>query len=209
MTHSLHRQGKPAELENDYVILITPAAGINHQGTARKLKEILDYIEMLGPSNIGGYETGSIHAGYTFEQIRSGLDRAKVPRVRCCFSDFEKIRRLVEFIKQKDYGISVTVSGLTENIQDMCKDLQIRPHSINLSLGFHGRTDLLPDEEVLKMVTMCGHGMVGAGLVRELMKEVRAGRMKPEDAAREVSKPCVCGIFNTRRAQGFFESLAP
>jgi len=34
MTHSLHRMGKEEDLQRDYVLLVTPAAYINHEGTA-------------------------------------------------------------------------------------------------------------------------------------------------------------------------------
>jgi hypothetical protein len=36
-------------------------------------------------------------------------------------------------------GLSVTVSGLIEEIFDICKELGIKPHSINLSLGVWGK----------------------------------------------------------------------
>jgi len=122
-----------------------------------------------------------------------------VPRLRCCFSDLDKIRKVIKFIKEKDYGLSVTVSGLIRNLDEVNKELGIKPHSINFSLGFHGRTDLLPDSAVLEVVTMCGHGMVGAPLVEHCMNEVKAGRMSPEEAGCELSKPCICGIFNTEK----------
>ena len=41
MTHSLHRRGAPETLENDYVLLVTPAVGINHVGSKEKLQKIL------------------------------------------------------------------------------------------------------------------------------------------------------------------------
>ena len=37
MTHSLHRTGTCASLKNDYVILITPAVGVNHYDSKEKL----------------------------------------------------------------------------------------------------------------------------------------------------------------------------
>ncbi|MEW6547683.1 MAG: hypothetical protein AB1446_12345 [Bacillota bacterium] len=201
MTHSLHRIGSEASLERDYVVLITPAAGINHEGSAAKLKEILDFIAQLGPTNIGGYETGSIYAGYGVEDIKHGLDRAVVPRVRCCFSDLDKVKRLVEFVRARDYGLSVTVSGLVANVRRMCAELGVRPHSVNLSLGFHGRTDLLPESEVLEIVTMCGHGMLGPRFVSSVMDRVSSGQLSPREGARELARPCVCGIFNVDRAE--------
>ena len=43
---------------------------------------------------------------------------------------FEALRQ----IKELDLGLSVTVSGLNEDILDMCKELDISPHSVNYSL---------------------------------------------------------------------------
>jgi len=93
------------------------------------------------------------------------------------------------------------VSGLLANVRRMCAELGLRPHSVNLSLGFHGRTDLLPEPEVLEIVTMCGHGMVGSRLVRSVVERVRTGQLSPREGARELARPCVCGIFNVDRAE--------
>ena len=74
------------------------------------------------------------------------------------------------------------------------------PHTVEHSLGVWGKTDLLPDEEVLQISTMCGHGMVSFGLIEKAVADVKAGRSTPEQAARELAAPCVCGIFNPTRA---------
>jgi hypothetical protein len=42
--------------------------------------------------------------------------------------------------------------------------------------------------------------MVPPGVVEQLREDVRAGRRKPEDAARELATFCPCGIFNPVRA---------
>jgi DNA polymerase elongation subunit (family B) len=198
MTHSLHRTGTPESLREDYVVLVTPAVGINNQGSQDKLREILDFIFELGPTNIGSYETGTIFSGATIEEIKAKL--SETPRVRVCFSSKEKVKRLIQFIKERDYGLSVTVSGLIDEIQDMANELGIKPHSVNLSLGVHGKVEDLPSPEVLEFVTMCGHGMISASLVEKLIEGVKEGRYTPEKAAEEMARPCVCGIFNTERA---------
>ncbi|BCV24816.1 hypothetical protein [Gelria sp. Kuro-4] len=198
MTHSLHRTGTPESLREDYVVLVTPAVGINNQGSQDKLREILDFIFDLGPTNIGSYETGTIFSGATIEEIKAKL--SETPRVRVCFSSKEKVKHLIQFIKERDYGLSVTVSGLIDEVQGMARELGIKPHSVNLSLGVHGKVEDLPSPEVLEFITMCGHGMISASLVKKLIEGVKEGRYTPEKAAEEMARPCVCGIFNTERA---------
>lgn len=201
MTHSLHRLGTVESLENDFVFLITPAAGINDRGALDKLLEVLDYIEDLGPDNIGDFFSGTVHAGHSFDDIRAGLKRAQVPRIRCCFDDAQKVRKLLGFVKDKDYGLSVTVSGLVDSIRTMTDELSIEPHSINLSMGVYGRTDRLPvSSHVMEIVSMCGHGMISPQLVESLVSDIASGRLSPEDAAKSLAHPCICGIFNTQRA---------
>ena len=68
------------------------------------------------------------------------------------------------------------------------------------SLGRIGRTDLLPPNEILEIATMCGHSMVSVNFINEMIEKCRKGKCTPEQAAAELFKPCMCGIFNTDRA---------
>lgn len=203
MTHSLHRRGTCKNLKDDYVVLVTPAVGINHEGSKEKLRKILDRVFQLGPNNIGSYETGTIFTGATLSEIKETL--SETPRVRCCFDDREKVKELLSYIREEGFGLSVTVSGLIHDVEDMCQELDIKPHSINLSLGLFGRTHALPVEDVLEYVTMCGHGMISKDLVKKLIEDVRSGKKDKEEAATLMAQPCICGIFNTERAQRLLE----
>ncbi|MHB8926388.1 MAG: hypothetical protein ACYC9Q_01820 [Bacillota bacterium] len=207
MTHSLHRRGSAESLQDDYVILATPAAGVNHEGSKDKLRRILDIIYELEPVNIGSYECGTILTGATLDEIKAKL--AEVPRVRCVFSDRAKIKELVRQIKDLDLGVSITLSGLTEEVVGLAGELGLEPHSINFSLDIWGKKEALPSEEVLEFVTMCGHGMVSRHLVERLIDQVKRGRRTPHQAAILVAQPCVCGIFNVDRAERLFERFTP
>ena len=207
MTHSLHRRGSAESLQNDYVILATPAVGFNQEGSKEKLLKMLDIIYELGPTNIGSYECGTIYSGATFEQIREKL--SGVPRVRCSFADKAKVREFVRRVKELDLGLSLTISGLTSEVEEMAREMGIRPHSVNLSLNIWGKTGDLPSEEVLEFLTMCGHGMVSRHLVERLLEQVKAGRRTPRQAAILVAQPCVCGIFNVERAEKLFGRHVP
>jgi hypothetical protein len=63
-----------------------------------------------------------------------------------------------------------------------------------------GRTELLPDERILDIETMCGHSLVSDHLTRRLIDKVRKGKMTAEEAGLELGKQCVCNYFNQVRA---------
>lgn len=199
MTHSLHRRGCKESLKDDFVILITPAVGINHENSGPMLWKILDIITDVGPNNIGSYETGTIYTGVTIEQIKESMP--ETPRVRCCFDSKEKMFEVLKRIKELDAGLSVTISGINEDVLEMANKLDIKAHSINYSLGIFGRTELLPPEEVMEFITMCGHGMISKDLVIKTINDVRKGKKTLRDAAKIIAQPCVCGIFNVDRAE--------
>jgi predicted transcriptional regulator len=199
MSHSLHRRGCKESLKDDFVILITPSVGINHENSGPMLWKILDIITDVGPNNIGSYETGTIYTGVTIEQIKESMP--ETPRVRCCFDSKEKMLEVLKRIKELDAGLSVTISGINEDVLEMANKLDIKAHSINYSLGIFGRTELLPPEEVMEFITMCGHGMISKDLVIKTINDVRKGKKTLRDAAKIIAQPCVCGIFNVDRAE--------
>lgn len=199
MSHSLHRRGCNESLKDDFVILITPSVGINHENSGPMLWKILDIITDVRPNNIGSYETGTIYTGVTIEQIKESMP--ETPRVRCCFDSKEKMFEVLKRIKELDAGLSVTVSGINEDVLEMANKLDIKAHSINYSLGIFGRTELLPPEEVMEFITMCGHGMISKDLVIKTINDVRKGKKTLKDAAKIIAQPCVCGIFNVDRAE--------
>ncbi len=199
MTHSLHRRGTKENLTNDFVVLATPAVGINQEGSKEKLIDLLDKIFELEPTNIGSYETGTIYSGATIEEIKNRL--SETPRVRCCFNDKNKVRELVRYAKDMGFGLSITISGLIDDVKAIAAEEGITPHSINLSLKTHGNMELLPGQAVLEFVTMCGHGMVSRYLVDYVIRRIESGKMDIEKGAKILAKPCICGIFNTARAE--------
>jgi hypothetical protein len=99
------------------------------------------------------------------------------------------------------------VSGLTENIHECCHKVGLTPHTIVMSLGIWGRTDLLGEEKIQRVATMCGHGLVSYNLIRELAEQVQDGRLTARKAGEMLAKPCICGIFNPERAAELIEEL--
>lgn len=207
MTHSLHRRGNEESLKDDFVLLVTSAYGYNHEGSKEKMRKILDEVFAFEPCNIGSYDTGTILSGVDIQEIRAALN--DVPRIRCAFSSKEKMKAVLQRIKELDLGLSVTVSGLTDEILDIARELDIKPHCANLSLEIWGNVEKLPSEEVLEHITMCGHGLISSGLVEKCIQSVKEGRLTPRQAAVKISHPCVCGIYNPDRAEKLMEKYVP
>ena len=97
-------------------------------------------------------------------------------------------------------GISVTVSGLIDEVIPLAQELGIKPHTVNLSMGILGKTDKLADEDVLEFTTMCGHALISANLVKKGIKDVACGIKTPSEASMMIGTPCVCGIYNLDRS---------
>jgi hypothetical protein len=96
-----------------------------------------------------------------------------------------------------------------EPVRCCCSDLGLEPapHTVNHSLGVWGRTETLPEQDVLEISTMCGHGMVAFGLIRDMVAEVKAGRLTVREAAERLAEPCECGVFNPDRAAALLERI--
>lgn len=197
MTHSLHRTGSSQSLANDFVLLITPALGINQKGAAAKMQQALDVILAAGPVNIGFYGMGSISSGLDPKRVREHL--TDTSRLRCCFDDMERLRSALIDLQQLDLGLSVTVSGDIASILETAEEIGLTPHTANLSLGVFGRTERLPEQEILDASTMCGHGMISFALIRERVDALRSKSIDLEEAVHDLSRPCSCGIVNLTR----------
>ena len=207
MSHSLHRRGSMESLRHDYLLLVTAASGINSANSKEKLRRVLDLVWEIGPINTGSNEVGTILSGVSVEEIKAGF--TEVPRVRCVFDSEEKMREIIGRLIEMDLGIAVTVSGPRAEVEKMCRDFGIKPHSANFSLDIWGRREKLPPEEILEFITMCGHGMISKALVVDTIERVKAGKMTPEEGAVRMGSPCVCGFFNPTRAIMALEKYVP
>lgn len=197
MTHTLHRQGTNDNLTNDYVVLTMSAKGINEKDSADKMRKFLRIAQRRNPVNMGDMITGNIYSVGIDEVIDKAKDTSIVHAV---FTDIGKVAKLIQEVKDADLGISVIISGLFDSVRECCQKTGLSLHTLEHSLGIWGKTDKLPNMGLLEVTTMCGHGMVAANLVISVTKDIRAGRLTPEDAARELAKQCCCGVFNPIRA---------
>lgn len=213
MTHTLYRQGSCESLKKDFPVLAMVARQIDNvddaakQRTVEKLRAIFDVFWRYEPTNIGSCYVPSTKAhGTSHAELRAGLKANGF--VGCVFSERESLRDALKELKERDFGISIVVSGLKDEVFEVCDEVGLQPHTIDLSLGIWGKQSLLPKVELLEITTMCGHAMTSTGLVLDMVNQVRGGHMTAGQAATELAKPCVCGIFNQRRAAELIEHLA-
>jgi hypothetical protein len=204
MSHSLHRYGTPENLQNDYTFYARTSRWVNREGCGPKLRKILEIVLSEKPVNYGSSHSGkSFKAGLDPEKYARTLDKAY--GVACCFPDLEPIRNVLKKLKEEDIGISIVVSGLIDELVATAHSIGLKPHTAFLSLGIHGKKAALPEDRVLEMTTMCGHGMVASNLTQLVIEKVKSKEMTPEKGADLLAQPCPCGIFNTARCEALLK----
>jgi len=205
MTHTLHRQGTPDSLCEDYPMLAIRAKGFNDQGNVWRLLKILEMASRYPIVNFADVKNGSKFTTDLDTILNTDKD---LPMVQMVFTNRDDMTRFMEDLKRADLGISVVASGLFEEIFRCCKKAGLTPHSVNYSLGVHGRTEKLPPKEILEITTMCGHGLVSRNLVTKLVSHIKKGKESGSSAAEKLAKDCICGIFNPVRAAKLLEAVA-
>jgi hypothetical protein len=111
----------------------------------------------------------------------------------------EEILNAVKEIKLEELGIPIVVAGLFDEVFNICEIVGTEPHTVNLCAGTLGKLELLPEDSVLELVTMCGHGRVSSNLALHLIERIREKEITAEEAALEIGKQCTCNIFNPVR----------
>jgi hypothetical protein len=72
---------------------------------------------------------------------------------------------------------------------------------VGYSLGFEGKTEKLPNSQVMALSTMCGHGMISHSMAKKMIDFVKENRRTPEQTAGYLARFCSCGVFNPSRAR--------
>jgi hypothetical protein len=198
MTHTLHRRGDVNDLREDYVLLFMQARGVNREGNEAKMGQLWDVISHYEPKlvNFGNMEDGNSHTA-TMEAFK----KATWYMGHAVFKDRETLKDCLKELKDRDIGISVVVSGIYEEVERLCSEIGLAPHTVEHSLGVHGKMDNLPEENVLQITTMCGHALISSNLVIQIVEDIRQGKISHERGALELSRICDCGIFNPCRAE--------
>jgi hypothetical protein len=205
MTHTLHRCGDRRSLEKDYVILAYAARGFNLEGYEPKFKQIAEIFAKHNPVNmmIATAEGPVYMAGGKSPQEIIGeiSDKFIIPIAHAVYTDKEVVKRVLKELKEADLGISIVISGIFDEIFSLCKEVSIEgPFTVNMSLGIMGKTKRLPRQELLDITTMCGHALVSENLIKKQIEEVKNGKKTAEEAAMELARQCICGVFNPTRA---------
>lgn len=204
MTHTLHRQGELENLREDFIVFTMSAKTVNAKGSAEKMRRFFEILEKYKSVNYGDMKTGTMLKSER-NTIYDGIQDTSI--VHFVFTDKEIVGKILDDLKRAELGTSIVLSGLVDSIDQLCKKVGLKMHTVEFSGGVHGKLELLPERPILEITTMCGHGMVANNLVREMAKQIKKGGKTVQEAALELAKPCHCGIFNPKRAQIMLEKL--
>lgn len=192
MTHSLHRKGNIEDLKRDYVILAMLAAGINdkYPDSRKKLIRIGEILNQHNPINLMPDVAWKIS-----------------PIITATFTDVETVKKVMKTLKEENIGVSIVISGLLSEIQNIATKVDLNLHTVHLSLGIFGKKALLPSEKILEITTMCGHHCISSQSVEYYVQMIKKGKISVKEAAIKLTRPCVCGIFNLSRAVQILNAL--
>jgi len=213
MTNTLHRYGSSESFRDDYVVFAIPSKGRNDEGCVPKLRRFLELALPFGPVNLGDARHGGAlrpsrrlnplahwkrDLRPDFRAVIDGVDAFTT--VAAVFDDRAAAEGHLKAARAADLGLCVNISTSIEDGKQCCHAAGSPRHSVGYSLGFEGKTEKLPNTQVLMLTTMCGHGMVSAGLARKMIDWVKEGRRTPEEAATYLVRFCSCGVYNPSRA---------
>src|SRR5262249_36588494 len=158
---------------DDYIIFASPSTGRNDVGSIPKLKKFLEMALPFKPVNIGDpvhggalrpsrdlNTTANWHRDMTpdFRAVIDGIDEPA--SVAAIFDNQEAAEKFLKAVVEADLGLSVNISTSIVGAEQCCRYAGIPRHSVGYSLGFEGSTEKLPNTQLLKLTTMCGHGMI-------------------------------------------------
>ncbi len=223
MTNTLHRysahyafepSSNPQPVRDDFIVFAMSSRDLNDDNLVEKYQTFLRLALKHNPVNIGDATKGGIirprqdlnptahwrrdHRPDP-EQVITGIDGHTT--VAAVFDNYESMKSFVEEVQAAELGISINISAPIDAAQRCCEETGIIRHSVEYSIGFRGRVDKLPDGTTLELSTMCGHGMVSANFARKMVEWVKENRRTPEEAACYMARFCICGVFNTARAE--------
>lgn len=222
MTNTLHRYGGTESFYDDYIIFATPSNGKNDEGSIPKLKKFLEIALLFKPVNIGDAAHGgalrpsesmnpashwSRNFAPDFQTVINGIDEPAT--CAAVFDNRDAAEAFLKVVKETDLGLCINISTSVDRGEQCCDAAGILRHSVGYSLGFEGKTEKLPNSQLLMLTTMCGHGMIAASLAQKMIDWVKEGRRTPEQAVTYMARFCSCGIYNPTRARRILESVRP
>lgn len=213
MTNTLHRFGDADSFRDDYIVFAMCSKGKNDQDGVPRLRRFLEMALSFNPVNLGDARNGgalrpsrSMNPFSHWKRdikpdFRAVIDGFNVPTTAAAvFDNRIAAEELVKAATEANLGLSVNISTSIDGAEQCCHAAGIPRHSVGYSLGFEGKTGHLPNEDVLKLSTMCGHGMVASSLAKKMIDWVKEGRRTPEQASSYLARFCSCGVYNPSRA---------
>lgn len=218
MTNTLHRFGDAASFYDDYIVFAIPSRGKNDKGCLPKLQEFLRMAVSFKPVNLGDASHGGAlrpsqdmrptshwkrDMTPDFEAVINGVDTPTT--VAAVFDSRVNAEDFVTAVRKADLGLCINISTSIDGAEQCCHAAGIPRHSVGYSLGFEGKTEKLPNTQVLSLSTMCGHGMISHSLAKKMIDWVKEGRRTPEQAVTYMARFCSCGVYNPSRAKRILE----
>jgi hypothetical protein len=219
MTNTLHRFGSAESFFDDYVVFAMACKGPFKQADPLpKLRRFLQIAIEYKPVNLGDARHGgairpSRHMNPLghwkrdrspdLQAVVDGL--TDVTTCAAVFDNKEAAERFVKRIREENLGLSVNISTSIDGADECCHYAGIPRHSVGYSLGFEGKTEKLPNSQVIMLSTMCGHGMISHSLAKKMIDFVKENRRTPDEAAATLTRFCSCGVFNPVRARRILE----
>lgn len=228
MTNTLHRFSEhyavappeaPKPVDDDFIVFAMATRGVNDDNLVEKYRTFARLALAHNPVNVGDATKGGIYRPQRAlnprahwrrddrpdpETVISDIDGHTV--VAAVFRTWDDMDAFLRDVRDADLGLSVNISAPMDAAARCCKATGLTRHSAEYSIGFQGRTERLPDRAVLEISTMCGHGMVSHSLVKKLCDWVKEGRRTPAQATKYLARFCICGVFNTVRAEKLLEA---
>jgi hypothetical protein len=218
MTNTLHRFGDADSFHDDYIVFAIASRGKNDEGALEKLQTFLKMAIPFGPVNLGDARNGGSLRPCKKMDPTSHWNRDMKPDFEAVVAGFTHITTAAavfdnrvaaedffKAVKEADMGLSVNISTSIDGAEQCCHHAGVPRHSVGYSLGFEGKTEKLPNSQVLMLSTMCGHGMVASSLAKKMIDWVKEGRRTPDQAVTYMQRFCSCGVFNPSRAKRILE----
>lgn len=219
MTNTLHRYGNANSFRDDIIVFAICSRGKNDEGALEKLRKFLEMAIPFKPVNLGDARHGGCLRPSTDMDPTSHWNRDMTPdldavvkgldaptTVAAVFDNRTAAEEFFKAVKQADLGMSINISTDVDTAEEICLNAGTPRHSVGYSLGFEGKTELLPNSQVLELSTMCGHGMVSHSMAKKMIDWVKEGRRTPAEAATYMTRFCSCGVFNPARAARVLEA---
>ncbi|GAB4341700.1 MAG: hypothetical protein Kow0099_18600 [Candidatus Abyssubacteria bacterium] len=200
MTHTLNRRGLSDERPGEEMVVLCMVHSPKKAEKMEQMSALARTVLKYKPINFVGKPMG-----FGEDDVETMAPMTGV--VTAVFSNMDDVRNLVQEIKSQKLGISVVLSGLFSDVHDVCKCAGLKEHTHHISLGLYGKTDRLPDEKTLEIITQCGHSLISPQLVEAVAKKIRKGSMTLAEGADMLCKPCACGIGNPQRIEKILAHL--